>query len=148
MFHSCFSCLKQIRSADGFHNCCGVKFDTIMLRCLLYCAQVLWGNRCCCIKPCSYGNHDGSVVVEDCGMFGSVPKSTPSSCLLLSAFARVNSLPSAQMCYDPAVRRSFFDSILSISLSSRSAWHHRGSHTSQDGVWRRRCSPPAFARSL
>lgn len=42
-----------------------------MLGCLLYCAPVLWENRRCCIKPCSYGNHDGSAVMEDCGLFGS-----------------------------------------------------------------------------
>lgn len=71
LFHSRFSCLKQLRPADGSHNCCGVKFDTVMLRCLLYSAQVLWENRCCCIKPCSYGNHGGSVIVEDCGLLGS-----------------------------------------------------------------------------
>lgn len=56
-------------------------FDTIMLHCFLYCAQVLSENRSSCIKPCSYGNHNGFVIVE---------ASTPSS-YLASAFACVKS---------------------------------------------------------
>lgn len=71
----------------GFPSADGVKFDIFMLRCLLYCAQVLWENWCCYNEPCSYGNHNGSVI-EDCGLFGpggakveSIPLPRASVCL-------------------------------------------------------------------
>lgn len=37
----------------------------LSLHCFLYCAQVLWGNWCFYNKPCSYGNKDGCLSIED-----------------------------------------------------------------------------------
>lgn len=135
----------------------------------LCCAASYTVHRCfgktdavCYNKPCSYGNHKGSVV-EDCGLFGpggtkidSIPLPRASVCLcqfrewrrdeananrtrdLCTGVLMTDgwcSLPRLKIGTDALLSRRmapFDDDILSISLSSWSAWHHRGSHTSQD----------------
>lgn len=56
--------------------------DNIMLRCFLYCAQVLWEKWCLYNKSCSYGNQGGRLFVEDPGAcFGSDSCEVDSMCL-------------------------------------------------------------------
>lgn len=75
-----------------------VMSDNVVPDCFLYPAQVLWEKWCRYNEPCSYGNQDECVIVEDRGVYLAQPAVdlTLSACLV-SQFASINSAQMRQM---------------------------------------------------